>query len=43
MIGQVPLRRYGSLEEVAATVSFLLSGEASYLTGQNIEISGGAA
>ncbi len=42
MIGQVPLRRYGTVDEVAAVVSFLLSDEASYLTGQNIEISGGA-
>lgn len=42
MIDQIPLRRYGSLDEVAATVKFLLSDEASYLTGINIEISGGA-
>lgn len=42
MIDQIPLRRYGSLDEVAATVCFLLSDESSYLTGQNIEISGGA-
>ena len=42
MIEQVPLRRYGSLDEVATTVRFLLSDEASYLTGINIEISGGA-
>ncbi len=43
MIGQIPLRRYGSLDEVATTVRFLLSDDASYLTGVNIEISGGAA
>jgi len=43
MIGQVPLRRYGSLDEVAAVVRFLLSEEASYLTGIDIEIAGGAA
>ena len=43
MINQIPLRRYGSLEEVAATVEFLLSDGASYLTGINIEIAGGAA
>lgn len=43
MIGQVPLRRYGSLDEVAATVAFLLSDDASYLTGVNIEIAGGAS
>ena len=43
MVNQIPLRRYGSLEEVASIVSFLFSDESSYLTGQNIEISGGAA
>lgn len=43
MIGSVPLRRYGSVEEVASVVSFLLSGDSSYVTGTNTEISGGAA
>ncbi len=43
MIDMVPLRRYGSLAEVASVVSFLLSEAASYLTGVNIEISGGSA
>lgn len=41
MLNSVPLRRYGSLEEVANTVMFLLSGQSSFLTGINIEISGG--
>jgi NAD(P)-dependent dehydrogenase (short-subunit alcohol dehydrogenase family) len=39
----VPLRRYGSTAEVANVVTFLLSDAASYLTGVNIEISGGSA
>ncbi len=43
MIASVPLRRYGSLDEVAATVQFLLSEEASYITAFDIEVSGGAA
>ncbi len=43
MIGSVPLRRYGSLAEVAQTVMFLLSDASSFLTGINIEISGGGA
>jgi NAD(P)-dependent dehydrogenase (short-subunit alcohol dehydrogenase family) len=43
MINMVPLRRYGSLAEVASVVAFLLSEAASYLTGVNIEISGGSA
>jgi NAD(P)-dependent dehydrogenase (short-subunit alcohol dehydrogenase family) len=41
MIGAVPLRRMGSLDEVAATVVWLLSDESSYLTGQNLVVSGG--
>jgi NAD(P)-dependent dehydrogenase (short-subunit alcohol dehydrogenase family) len=43
MIGMVPLRRYGSTDEVARVVSFLLSDEASYVTGVNLEVSGGSA
>jgi NAD(P)-dependent dehydrogenase (short-subunit alcohol dehydrogenase family) len=42
MIEQVPLRRYGALEEVATVVAFLLSDAASYTTGVNIEVSGGS-
>jgi NAD(P)-dependent dehydrogenase (short-subunit alcohol dehydrogenase family) len=41
MIGAVPMRRMGSLDEVAATVVWLISDESSYLTGQNLIISGG--
>ena len=43
MIRMVPMGRYGSTDEVARVVAFLLSDEASYLTGVNIEISGGSA
>lgn len=42
MVELVPLRRYGSLEEVAAVITFLLSDDASYVTGTNTEISGGS-
>lgn len=42
MIRTVPLGRYGSTDEVARVVSFLLSDDASYVTGINIEISGGS-
>jgi NAD(P)-dependent dehydrogenase (short-subunit alcohol dehydrogenase family) len=42
MISQVPMRRFGTLDEVASSVMFLLSDDASYLTGVNLEISGGA-
>lgn len=43
MIDQVPMRRHGSVDEVARVVAFLLSDEASYLTGVNLEVAGGAA
>ena len=42
MLAMVPLRRYGSTAEVASVVAFLLSDEASYLTGINVEVAGGA-
>ena len=42
MLSSVPLRRYGSLDEVASVVQFLLSDEASYITAFDIEVSGGA-
>ncbi len=37
----VPLKRLGSSEEVAAAVSFLVSENATYITGQTIHINGG--
>ena len=37
----VPMKRYGTGEEVAATVAFLVSDGAGYITGQNIRIDGG--
>ncbi|MES2325412.1 MAG: 3-oxoacyl-ACP reductase FabG [Pseudomonadota bacterium] len=37
----VPLKRFGKAEEVANVVSFLLSAEASYMTGQAIVVDGG--
>lgn len=42
MIGSVPLRRYGSVHEIAGVVRFLLSDDASYVTGFDVEVSGGA-
>jgi 3-oxoacyl-[acyl-carrier protein] reductase len=38
---QLPLGRVGRPEEVAAVVSFLLSSDASYLTGEIIDVNGG--
>ena len=41
MLGLVAMGRYGNPEEIASVVSFLCSDDASYVTGQTIEISGG--
>lgn len=38
---QIPLRRFGRVEEVAHGVLFLASREASYVTGTTLEIGGG--
>lgn len=37
----IPMGRFGQPEEVAALVSFLVSDEAAYITGQTINIAGG--
>ncbi len=41
--GKVPMRRFGKPEEIAGAVAFLLSQDASYMTGQEITIDGGWA
>lgn len=38
---QVPMKRFGKVDEVAAAVIFLSSPEAGYITGSSLEISGG--
>lgn len=37
----VPMKRYGKAEEIAATIAFLVSDGAGYITGQNIRVDGG--
>jgi len=39
--GSVPMQRYGTSEEIAATVAFLVSEGSGYITGQNIRVDGG--
>lgn len=41
IFNQIAMKRFGEVEEIAGTVSFLVSDDASYITGQTIEISGG--
>lgn len=38
---RIPMGRYGRVEEIAATVSFLASDGAGYITGQNLRVDGG--
>jgi NAD(P)-dependent dehydrogenase (short-subunit alcohol dehydrogenase family) len=37
----IPMQRYGTSEEIAATIAFLASDGAAYITGQNLRVDGG--
>ena len=37
----VPMKRYGTSAEIAATIAFLAADGAGYITGQNIRVDGG--
>ncbi len=41
MLAQIPLKRFGEGKDVAGVVKFLLSPEASYITGQTLVVDGG--
>jgi NAD(P)-dependent dehydrogenase (short-subunit alcohol dehydrogenase family) len=41
IVAKVPMKRFGQPEEVAATVAFLASQDASYITGVEINVDGG--
>ncbi|MCB1181995.1 3-oxoacyl-[acyl-carrier-protein] reductase [bacterium] len=41
MLSQIPLKRFGEGKDVAGVVKFLLSPEASYITGQTLVVDGG--
>ena len=43
MLGSIPQGRMGKADEIAATVAFLASNEASYITGQTLHVNGGMA
>lgn len=37
----VPMQRYGTSQEIAATIAFLVSDGAAYITGQSLKVDGG--
>ncbi|MBI5434288.1 MAG: SDR family oxidoreductase [Planctomycetes bacterium] len=41
LAAKVPLGRFGTPEEIAAAVAWLVSDEAGYVTGANLEVGGG--
>ncbi len=38
---KIPFKRYGTPEEIGQTIAFLASDQASYLTGETIDVNGG--
>jgi len=41
IVASIPMGRLARPEEIAATVAFLASEEAGYITGANISVNGG--
>jgi 3-oxoacyl-[acyl-carrier protein] reductase len=41
ILDSIPMKRFASVEEIAACVRFLASGGAAYITGQVINVNGG--
>ena len=40
-LDKMPISRVGTVEDIAAAVAFLLSDEASWITGVNLSVDGG--
>jgi 3-oxoacyl-[acyl-carrier protein] reductase len=41
LMGQIPMERFGTMDDVAAAVAYLVSDEAAYVTGQVLHVNGG--
>ena len=41
VLRQTPLGRFGAAHEVASAIAFLASSEASFITGETIQVNGG--
>ncbi|MBT4292468.1 3-oxoacyl-[acyl-carrier-protein] reductase [bacterium] len=41
MLKSIPLKKFGQSEDIAAVVSFLMSEDAAYITGQTLTVDGG--
>ena len=40
-LSRIPMGRYGTVQEIAKTVRFLVSDDSGYITGQNLRVDGG--
>ncbi len=41
LLGQIPLARFGRVDEIASVVGFLASPSGAYITGETIHVNGG--
>ena len=41
ILAQIPLARYGEVDDIAAAVAFLAAPAAGYITGHTLDVNGG--